>query len=118
MRRNAMVVRGFTYIGLLMFLAILSITATASVTLGALVERRSAEQELLRIGGEYRRALQSYASAGGNRYPGSLQELVRDPRSAAVRRHLRQVYVDPLTGRDEWGVVLVPGGGIAGVYSL
>jgi hypothetical protein len=31
---------------------------------------------------------------------------------------LRRLYPDPLTGRDEWGIVKAPDGGIMGVYSL
>ena len=118
MKRRQGISGGFTYVGLLMFLAILGIAATASVTLGGLVERKSAEDELLRIGAEYRRALQSYANSGGNRYPPSLQELLKDSRFPATRRHLRQLYADPVTGRDEWGLITAPEGGIVGIYSL
>jgi hypothetical protein len=33
-------------------------------------------------------------------------------------RHLRRVYPDPITGKDEWGLVKSADGGFAGVYSL
>jgi hypothetical protein len=35
-----------------------------------------------------------------------------------VRRHLRQIYADPLTGKEEWGLVLDSEGFIVGVHSL
>jgi hypothetical protein len=35
-----------------------------------------------------------------------------------VRRHLRKIYVDPMTGSAEWGVVKQPEGGIVAVHSL
>lgn len=114
----ALWVGGFSYVGVLILLALLSLTATATLGLGAVSERRAAEEELLRIGAEFEAALQSYASAGGRRFPTSLEELVNDQRFARPRRHLRQIYVDPLTGQATWGVVELPGHGVVGVYSL
>ncbi len=35
-----------------------------------------------------------------------------------MRRYLRKVYRDPMTGKAEWGLVMAPGGGVEGVYSL
>jgi hypothetical protein len=35
-----------------------------------------------------------------------------------VRRHLRRVFVDPLSGSTTWGVVRDGNGEITGVYSL
>ncbi len=67
---------GFTYIGLLIALALIALAATATVQGGALLQRRQAEEELLVVGREFRNALQSYANAtpaGQKRYPPSLQ---------------------------------------------
>jgi hypothetical protein len=33
-------------------------------------------------------------------------------------RYLRRLYPDPITGKDEWGLVKSADGGFAGVYSL
>jgi hypothetical protein len=33
-------------------------------------------------------------------------------------RHLRRIFVDPMTRRAEWGLLRQPDGGIRGVYSL
>lgn len=121
---------GFALLGLLILLAVIEMATSATVALGVVVQRRSAEAALLDIGHEFEAALQSYASAtptGQSPYPASLQDLLKDPRVAGVRRHLRQIYVDPLTGRAEWGVILalpstssaaLIGPGIAGVISL
>jgi hypothetical protein len=48
-----------------------------------------------------------------------LQDLLKDPRSPAVRRHLRKVFVDPVTGSAQWGIVWQGDhAGVLGVYSL
>lgn len=113
---------GFTYIGLLIFIAILAVTAGSTLQVGVLLQRRVAEQELLAIGMEFREALVSYAKAtpvGQDPLPRSFEDLLKDPRYPETRRHLRQVYIDPVTGKSEWGIVAPPtGGGIVGVYSL
>jgi hypothetical protein len=54
--------------------------------------------------------------AGGG--PRQLEDLLVDRRAGGVRRHLRKIYADPLTGRLEWGLVKHPDGSIAGVFSL
>jgi type II secretory pathway pseudopilin PulG len=114
--------RGFTYIGLLIFVAVIGVAAAATVQVGSILQRRAAEEELLQIGMEFRNALVSYANAtpsGQKRAPSSLQDLLKDPRYPNTKRHLRQIYADPLTGKEEWGIVWWPdGSGIAGVYSL
>lgn len=115
--RNA----GFTYLGLLILIAILSMVAAATVTAGSVMQRRMQEDELLRIGSQFQAAFKTYyesSPAGQRRYPSELTDLVRDPRYTGVRRHLRKIYADPLTGRAEWGIVKAPEGGIMGVYSL
>lgn len=113
---------GFTYVGVLILLAIISLTATASLQVGAIAQRRAAEEELLEIGSQFRAALASYAAAsppGQKRSPSKLEELLRDARYPDTRRHLRKLYADPLTGKDDWGLLMAPdGGGIIGVYSL
>lgn len=112
---------GFTYVGLLILVAIISIAATATVQLGAVTQRRSAEEELLHVGRQFRAALFSYQNstpAGMPRLPKELGDLVRDPRQPALRRHLRRIPVDPITGKAEWGVVRTPDGFIQAVHSL
>ena len=114
---------GFTYLGLIIFVAIIGLVGAATLKIGSLLQRAAAEEELLEIGAAFSAALDSYAAAtprGASPYPPSLAELLKDPRSPAVRRHLRKVYIDPLTGKAEWGIVYLGGGetGIVAFHSL
>lgn len=90
--------------------------------MGSLLQRQAAEQELLDIGAQFSDALYSYAAAtppGQPQQPPTLAALLRDPRFPQVRRHLRKLFVDPVTGRAEWGLLYQPGSqGIIGVHSL
>ena len=118
----ALAPRGFALLSLLILVAMIGIAASATVAVGSVVQRRSAEEDLLEIGREFQMALQSYASAtpaGQPAYPATLQDLLKDPRVPGMRRHLRQLYADPLTGRAEWGLIPAPNGhGVAGIFSL
>lgn len=83
------------------------------------VRQREREQELLFVGLQYRTAIRQYYEAPpGGVYPPSLDALLLDQRSPAIRRHLRRPYRDPLTNSTEWGLVQAPQGGIMGIYSL
>ena len=113
--------RGFTYIGLLIFLALLSLAAAATLQLGSVAQQRSDEAELLFIGSQFTAALSSYYAAtpvGQNRFPQKVEDLLRDPRYPGVRRHLRRVYVDPMTGNSQWDLIAAPDSGFMGVSSL
>jgi len=113
--------RGFIYMALVVFFGIFAIFAASAMITGGMLQRNNAEDELLFVGAEFRNAIKSYyeASPDKPRYPPGLVDLISDPRfPAATRRHLRQIYPDPLTGRPAWGTVAAPGGGIMGVYSL
>ena len=99
---------GFTYLSLIILVAIIGLASAASIKLGSVLQRSAAERELLAIGAEYADALESYAKAtppGQSPLPPSFKELLRDTRFPNVRRHLRRVYVDPLTGKAEWGIL-------------
>ena len=113
---------GFTYLGVLIIISIIGIASVASLQAGILLQRRAAEEDLLFIGMQFRNALVSYANAtpvGQPRFPKSLNDLLLDPRSPTVRRHLRKRYADPMTGQEQWGTVEAPGSaGIIGIYSL
>ncbi|RPI45026.1 MAG: hypothetical protein EHM59_11255, partial [Betaproteobacteria bacterium] len=96
--------RGFTYVGLMLFIALIALASVAALSAGASLQRRLAEEELLFIGAQFASAFRSYYEAtpvGQRTYPARLDELLRDPRYPGVRRHLRKIYVDPITGRPE-----------------
>jgi type II secretory pathway pseudopilin PulG len=108
---------------LLAVVAVVGAAAATSVTAGASLARREAEEHLLDVGAEFERALWSYraASLGGptGRSPKTLEELLKDSRIPGVKRHLRKLYTDPATGiSGEWGVVRGADGSILGIYSL
>jgi type II secretory pathway pseudopilin PulG len=114
--------RGFTYISLIILVAIIGLVAATTLKTGAMLQRSAAERELLDVGAQFSDALQSYANAtpaGQPAQPPSLQELLKDPRYPGVRRHLRKIFVDPMTGKAEWGIVyLADKVGVIAVYSL
>jgi type II secretory pathway pseudopilin PulG len=113
--------RGFTYIGLLIFVAILSIGLALIGQVWHTAMKREKETELLFIGDEFRTAIANFyeGSPGGvKKFPMSLEELLEDRRFPVPKRHLRKIYHDPMTGEARWGLVEFPAGGIMGVYSL
>jgi type II secretory pathway pseudopilin PulG len=112
---------GFTFVGLLILLAIIGLASALTVTAASLLQQRADEEELLFIGREFANAFRSYyeASPAGNRqFPAKLEELLKDPRYPGIKRHLRRIYPDPISGQP-WAVVTAPGfGGIMGVHSV
>lgn len=113
--------QGFTYFAVLALVVITSIGALAAGRLWQTAERRERERELLAAGQALRQAIGTYRSlavAGRRQYPQSLEDLLLDPRLPGIRRHLRRIPVDPVTGRTEWGLIRAPDGGIQGVHSL
>lgn len=112
--------RGFTYVGVLVFVAAMGVGLAASGQLWHTLQQREKERELLFIGHQFRLALDRYARhtpALARRAPLRLEELLQDPRHPNVQRHLRKIYLDPMTGSAEWGLVTGPGGEIYGVHS-
>ena len=113
--------RGFTYIGVLVLVALMGIALASAGQVWHTALKREKERELLFIGQEFRLALHRYAKhtpAKERRAPMSLEELLQDPRHPDIRRYLRKIYVDPMTGGTEWGLVKGPAGEIQGVHSL
>ena len=114
--------QGFTYLGLVILLAIMGLVGAAALKVDALLARASAEQELLETGAAFSAALDSYAAAtpqGKPTQPPTLQDLLRDTRFPGIKRHLRKMFVDPISGKAEWGITYVGDKvGVIGVYSL
>lgn len=113
--------RGAAYLMLLVAVATLGIAAAGSATLGAAASRQDAERQLLATGSEFEAALASYRAASPPTRPATgpqeLADLLKDPRTPGLRRHLRQVRADPITGKIDWGLVRARDGGIVGLYS-
>lgn len=114
---------GFTYLGLLVIVAVLAVGSAGALLHGVAHQRRVAEGELLERGLELARALESYQTAmpgGREAAPGRIEDLLSDPRFDRHRvRHLRRVPVDPMTGHARWGEVRsADGRRILGFHSL
>ena len=110
---------GFALMALLLIVAVSGFALASAAQIWSTASRRDKEEELLHIGREIRQAIRSYAlsSPGGQQYPQRLEDLVLDPRFPFVKRHLRRIYADPLTGETQWGLVKL-GDSIIGVHSL
>ena len=105
----------------LVAVAVIGLVAANSLQAGSQVSRRDAEEELLQVGLTFQRAILGYINTSPGQAvlgPRSLDELLRDPRVPGVRRHLRQIPHDPLTGRSDWGLLRSADGQIIGVFSL
>lgn len=112
--------RGFTYIGMLLIVAVMGTGLAAFGQLYSQAAQREKERELLFIGNQFRDAIAGYynKSPGAKVYPKKLEDLLEDKRFPMPQRHLRKMFRDPMTGSTEWGLVEVPGGaGFMGVYS-
>lgn len=113
--------RGFTYLGLMFLIAFIGIGLAAAGAVWQTEVQREREKELLFAGGQYAMAIGSYYESmpsGLKQYPASLEDLLLDNRFPIVRRHLRKLYHDPVTGGEEWGLIREHGGRITGVHSL
>lgn len=109
---------GYTYLLVLFLVAGLGLMAAQIGVVWQHEVQREREAELLAVGVEMARALDSYKRAGSQQaYPARLADLLEDKRYPNPVRHLRRIYRDPLSGAPRWGQV-VQGGQIVGIYSL
>jgi len=110
---------GFTYLYVLMLIALIGMGLAAAGTLWRTDAQRAREAELLFIGSQYRQAIRSYyeLDPAQPRLPQSIDDLLQDNRRPNIVRHLRRAYRDPLTG-GELALIRAPDTqGIAGVVS-
>lgn len=111
--------RGFTYLMLLLALAIGAAGLAALGTQWRTTVQRDRELELLFRGGEIAAAIARYRAAVANQpeWPRSVEDLLEDRRGGQVRRHLRRYYTDPFTGKTDWVLTRTEDGGFRGVRS-
>lgn len=111
--------QGFSYFAVLFLIMIMGTALAGAGQLWSTTSQRVREQDLLWVGTQYAQALRHYyqVSPGLAQYPQTLDELIEDPRFPSLQRHLRQLYADPITGSNDWGLILSFDGRIAGVYS-
>jgi type II secretory pathway pseudopilin PulG len=98
---------GFAYMLMLAFVTISGFGLTALAHYWSSAGQREREAELLFAGHQFRAAIASYydQSPGAKQFPRSLDELLEDQRFPTPKRHLRRMYLDPMTGTREWGLV-------------
>ena len=113
-------VLGFSYIGLMIFIAISGIALAGVGIVWSQDQQREREKELLFVGEQFRQAIASYyenTPSNIKQYPNKLTDLLQDNRMPNLRRHLRKLYNDPITNSSNWGLELQQTK-IIGVYSL
>ena len=112
---------GFAYLWVSLVVAFMGLGLTLAVEIAATATQREKEAQLLSIGRQFRTAIGRYyevqVTSGRHEYPATLDDLLQDHRVPGVRRHLRRVFVDPMTGESKWGLVMA-GGRIVGIHSL
>jgi general secretion pathway protein G len=107
--------RGLTLVELIVALTIMGILAGAALPLARLTVRRDKERELRRDLWEMRDAIDHYKDAadrgmfqiklGTDGYPPDLDTLVQGVDVGGKKvRFLRHIPVDPMTGKNEWGM--------------
>jgi len=113
--------KGFTYLWVMFTVAITGVLLAGAGQLWRTEAQREKEKELMFIGEQFRLAIGSYYESSPGlpkRYPPTLEKLLLDDRFPTVKRHLRKIFLDPMTGVREWGLIMQPGIGITGVHSL
>ena len=106
---------GFTLVELIVATAILVILTGMAVPLARVTIKREKEHELRRALWEMRDAIDRYKDAadrgafqtkvGSENYPPDLDTLVKGVDVGGKKvRFLRRIPIDPMTGKDEWGL--------------
>lgn len=111
--------RGMGYLLVLFALAALGFSLAGAGEVQHTLSLRDKETQLLFVGQQFRRALASYrdrSPAGTPVAPATLDDLLEDRRFVQPVRHLRRLWVDPMTNDTRWSL-LVADGRIVGIYS-
>jgi type II secretory pathway pseudopilin PulG len=100
MRRRSRHESGYVLIGILVFMTLMMIAFAAIAPAIGTQIKREREDELIRRGKQYTRAIQLYYRKFG-RFPASVEQL----ENTNNIRFLRRKYIDPITGKDEWRLI-------------
>jgi len=96
---------GFVYLWALFAVALAGIVMAGVGQIWQVKAQREKEAQLLYVGEEFRKAIMSYYNTGTRQFPESLEDLLQDKRSPNIKRHLRKIYLDPVTNTAEWGLI-------------
>ncbi|MBI5234875.1 MAG: type II secretion system protein [Deltaproteobacteria bacterium] len=110
---------GFTYLTALFMITVMGIALASAGQVWSTAAKREKEAELLFKGDQIRKAIGGYyeESPGAKTYPRTLEDLINDKRWPVVKKHLRKLYTDPMTGKADWELIKAADGGIMGVKS-
>jgi type II secretory pathway pseudopilin PulG len=112
--------KGYIYLWTLFAVALAGVGLAGVGPMWQIESQREKEMELLHVGDQFRRAIESYylnSSGKAKRYPESLEQLLEDRSSLIAKRHLRKIFLDPMTNSHDWGLIEQAGSGITGIYS-
>ncbi|SDY80371.1 hypothetical protein [Nitrosomonas sp. Nm33] len=112
--------QGYIYLWTLFAVALAGVVLAGVGPMWQIESQREKEIELLYVGDQFKRAIESYhisSSGKAKRYPESLEQLLEDRSSLVIKRHLRKIFLDPMTNSHDWGLIEKAGSGITGVYS-
>ncbi|MBZ0112330.1 MAG: hypothetical protein K8J08_07720, partial [Thermoanaerobaculia bacterium] len=94
---------GYNMVALVIMILLLNIAVATALPMWSTVIRREKEEELIFRGFQYAEAIRVFQQRHG-RLPVKLEELIKvEPRS------IRQLWTDPITDSDDWGIVLSAG---------
>lgn len=99
--------RGFALLFVFLMAAVIGLYLYMQLPRVAFESERDKEQLLIDRGEQYKRAIQLYVLAV-KKYPSKIEDL----ENTNDKRYLRQRYIDPFTGKDEWRLIHVNAAGI------
>lgn len=93
--------QGFLLVGVIVMVALVLLTLSVAAPIVAKDLRRERELEAVHRGQQYVRAIRLYYLKN-NSYPSSVKLLEG---GTPKERYLRQHYLDPMTGKDDWRLI-------------
>lgn len=105
----------------MIFVALMGVGLALAGQVWHTTAQRDKEKELLFVGEQFHKAIaRFYEGSPGDakKFPRSLEDLLDDQRYPTTMRHLRRIYIDPMTGLSDWGFITAPDGSIMGVHSI
>ena len=111
--------QGLAYLVVLFIAVALGLASTITYENYSTLAKREREAQWLFVGQQYQQAIASYYHQSPNglkSLPTKLDDLVKDSRFVSVKRHLRQLYIDPIT-QASWQLLLNDNQQIIGVVS-